>query len=290
MGSTLRQAQWPFIILYVLIGVLATWISSIKWYLLAKPQGIQVPFSRFIMLYLVGFFFNHFLPTSVGGDVVRGYELGKLSEKKPEAMASVFMERFTGVTVLMLFAVAAVILRWEFFQEARLMIVFFVVVTGYSVCVWMIFHRSFLSLIEKNIPGSFFKRIFKKIRHVQDAIYLYRQHWPCLGLALLCSVFFYLLAVFGVYVGCLTFAENPPLQDLLIAVPILLILFLIPISIGGIGYQEWAYLFVLSHIGVPITVGLSLGLLYRARSIAFGLLGGAIYPLVSGRKLQDVQV
>jgi uncharacterized membrane protein YbhN (UPF0104 family) len=68
---------------------------------------------------------------------------------------------------------------------------------------------------------------------------------------------------------------------LLTAVPVILILFMIPISLGGIGVQEWAYYFVLEIVGVPASVGLSLGLLYRARSLAFGVLGGAIYPFLS---------
>jgi uncharacterized membrane protein YbhN (UPF0104 family) len=65
------------------------------------------------------------------------------------------------------------------------------------------------------------------------------------------------------------------------AVPLMLVLFMIPISLGGIGLQEWAYYFVLGMVGVPSAVGLSLGLLYRARAIGFGLLGGVIYPFIS---------
>ena len=65
-----------------------------------------------------------------------------------------------------------------------------------------------------------------------------------------------------------------------VAVPLMLLLFMIPISIGGIGLQEWAYFFVLSMVGVPAAVGLSLGLIFRARTIGFGLLGGIIYPFI----------
>ena len=55
---------------------------------------------------------------------------------------------------------------------------------------------------------------------------------------------------------------------------------MIPISLGGIGLNEWAYYLVMGILGVPGAVGLSLGLLYRARAVAYALLGMAIYPLV----------
>jgi len=72
------------------------------------------------------------------------------------------------------------------------------------------------------------------------------------------------------------------------AVPVLLILFMIPFSLGGIGLQAWAYYFVLEAIGVPASIGLSLGLLFRARSLAFGLMGGAVYPFITrGNFLRD---
>jgi uncharacterized membrane protein YbhN (UPF0104 family) len=57
-----------------------------------------------------------------------------------------------------------------------------------------------------------------------------------------------------------------------------------PISLGGIGVQEWAYYFVLGMVGVPGAVGLSLGLLYRARAVFFGLIGALVYPMVSTKE------
>jgi len=80
--------------------------------------------------------------------------------------------------------------------------------------------------------------------------------------------------------GCLVFDVHVSLTKLSMAVPIMLVLFMMPISIGGIGLQEWAYYFVLGMVGVPGAVGLSLGLLNRTTTLVMGLLGGAIYPLL----------
>ncbi len=98
------------------------------------------------------------------------------------------------------------------------------------------------------------------------------------------SILFYVGSVFIVYVGCLVFDARVSLSSVSLAVPVLLVLFMMPISRGGIGLHGWAYYFVMGMIGVPGAVGLSLGLLYRARTVAFGLLGGAVYSLVSSRE------
>jgi len=59
---------------------------------------------------------------------------------------------------------------------------------------------------------------------------------------------------------------------------------MMPISLGGIGVQEWAYYFILEMVGVPGAIGLSLGLLYRARAVCFGLIGGLVYPMVNTKE------
>ena len=69
----------------------------------------------------------------------------------------------------------------------------------------------------------------------------------------------------------------------------MLLIFMIPISLGGIGLQEWAYWSVLDMVGVPSAAGLSLGLLFRARAIGFGFLGVAVYPLVRENGLTSRQ-
>src|SRR6516225_8280959 len=51
--------------------------SACRWQLLARPLGFRLPLLRAIGLYFVGMFFNLFLPTSVGGDVMRAWYLAR---------------------------------------------------------------------------------------------------------------------------------------------------------------------------------------------------------------------
>lgn len=216
--------------------------------------------------------------------MIRAYELGKDEGKGSEAMASVFMERFTGFTTLIVFALIAVSLDHRFLTDIRLVVALAFAFTGYLVVVGVVFYRPFLSFMQKRIPIQMVNKILKKAQHFQDAIYAYKDHRRDILYAILYSIVFYLTSVAIVYVGCVIFHVHVSVISLLSAVPIMLVVFMIPISLGGIGLQEWAYYFVLGMVGVPGAVGLSLGILYRARAVAFGLLGGAVYPFVTSRQ------
>ena len=279
--SHLIQAEPLYIVLYLILGLIGIWVSSIKWLVLARSHRMSPSLSYIVSLYMVGYFFNNFLPTSIGGDVVRGHALGTAFGKRPEAMASVFMERFTGFTALIVFALAALAFDSALRADLRLVAPIVFAVLAYVGIVGAMVSSKWLELGAKWIPGKVVQKVLLKVGAFQQAIQMYRHERAALWAAGGYSILFYLISVLVVYVGCLTFHAPVSFTSLLTAVPVLLILFMIPFSFGGIGLQEWAYYFVLEAVGVPASIGLSLGLLFRARSVVFGLMGGAMYPFIT---------
>ena len=104
-GANLRIEYWlAALALYLGIQM----ISGFRWQLLAKPLGYERPVWQFTRFYFIGMFFNLFLPTSVGGDVVRAWYLGDGSEAS--AFLSVLVDRLSGFVVLLALACIAVAL------------------------------------------------------------------------------------------------------------------------------------------------------------------------------------
>lgn len=89
--DTLRQADLRFLALSVLVSPMLIGVSVAKWQVFLRAEGHDVPFFYLFKLYIVGYFFNHFLPSNVGGDVIRMYELGSHIEDNAQGAASVFM-------------------------------------------------------------------------------------------------------------------------------------------------------------------------------------------------------
>ena len=277
----IKQADPFYLLLYLVLGFVGVLISSIKWLVLARCHRMSPSLSYLVSLYMVGYFFNNFLPTSIGGDVVRGHALGTAFGKKPEAMASVFVERFTGFTALVVFALIALTFDGALRTDLRLVAPIAFAMFAYVGVVAALVSSKWLEFCARWIPIKVVQKILLKIGAFQQAIQMYRHERAALWTAGGYSILFYLVSVLVVYVGCLTFHAPVSFTSLLTAVPVLLILFMIPFSFGGIGLQEWAYYFVLEAIGVPASIGLSLGLLFRARSVVFGLIGGMFYPFIS---------
>src|SRR5437870_11555110 len=104
-GANLRVEYWlAALALYLGIQM----ISGFRWQLLARPLGYEQPVWQFTRFYFIGMFFNLFLPTSVGGDVVRAWYLGHGSEAS--AFLSVLVDRLSGFVVLLALACIAVAL------------------------------------------------------------------------------------------------------------------------------------------------------------------------------------
>ena len=114
--SLLTDVDYLFIALSVFITFILNFSSAIKWKMLLSSRNVEVSLFKLYVFYNIGKFFNLILPTSMGGDVVRIFQLGKLTGKKHTAAASVIVERFTGLVTLMIFAIIAVIINLKRFN------------------------------------------------------------------------------------------------------------------------------------------------------------------------------
>ncbi|MGB7946912.1 MAG: lysylphosphatidylglycerol synthase transmembrane domain-containing protein [Candidatus Binatia bacterium] len=279
--SHIKQADPLYLFLYIILAFVGILVSSLKWLVLARSHGMSPPLSALVSLYMVGYFFNNFLPTSIGGDVIRGHALGKMYTKQAEAMASVFVERFSGYTALILFAVLALFIDPALRDDIRIVAPIVFAVLAYVAIVGALVNSSWLEIGARRFPTNMIQKLLRKIRAFQQAIHMYAHERTTLLVAGLYSILFYFVSVVVVYVGCLTVQAPVSFANLVTVVPVLLIMLMIPFSFGGLGLQEWAFYFVLEIVGVPAAAGLSLGLLFRARSLGFGLIGGMIYPFVT---------
>ncbi|MEJ2752738.1 MAG: lysylphosphatidylglycerol synthase transmembrane domain-containing protein, partial [Chloroflexota bacterium] len=110
IGLVISQAD-PF---WLLVGFLlfnaGVVLRAYRWQILVRSLHADVPFKRLVELYFVGGFFNVFLPSGFGGDVVRIVEL---AQDVPAGLAAgtVIIDRMTGL--MMLFALALLALPFR---------------------------------------------------------------------------------------------------------------------------------------------------------------------------------
>src|SRR5665811_902313 len=91
--ETLGNVNLKLLALAVLMMLIANMVSIYKWRLILKAQDIGVSFYYLTMLFYIGLFFNNFMLSSIGGDVVKAYKLSRTTGRAADSTSSVVVDR-----------------------------------------------------------------------------------------------------------------------------------------------------------------------------------------------------
>ncbi len=279
LGAMLRQTDPLWMLLSLLIGAVSIAISSLKWRILLRAKGKRIPFVRLLNLYFVGLFINNFFPSTIGGDIFRAYEVGRDVGDRALALASVFMERFTGMTALMAIALIAFVSNLSTFRDPRFALALGAGLVVYLVVTVAVVLPGPLAWGLRRFPNGLPGRLIGKLIRVQSAIHDYAGQTRAIAIALALSLLFHLTAMVYIYVSSRAFGVALPARTLLVIVPVIMFISSLPITVGGLGLVEWAYFFTFGASGAGGSPGLLVGLLLRANSLLYSLWGGVIYAV-----------
>lgn len=245
----------------VLVYAVAQVVSSKRWQLLAHALGFAAPLSRYLSLYYLGMFFSLFLPTSIGGDVVRAWVLAEQPRRRGAALLSVVSERFSGLIALVILAFLAALVQYDTLP-------WWVLASVLGLTVGMVGGLTLLPI------G---KRYSIKLKSLAQALSLSRQHrgrwWVALGLAFLVQLGSIVqIALVGHALGL-----SVPLLGYAVAVPLVSLLTMLPLSLNGLGIREGSLILLLAPFGVTVPGAVALGLAWFALTLTLGLMGGVVY-------------
>ncbi|MHC4626118.1 MAG: lysylphosphatidylglycerol synthase transmembrane domain-containing protein [Planctomycetota bacterium] len=88
----------------LLIFGLSQLLIGVRWWLLLRTQGIFISYWTAVRLYLLGWFYNNVMPSSVGGDLVRLWYVTRHTDRKFEAALSVLVDRAIGLASTLIIA------------------------------------------------------------------------------------------------------------------------------------------------------------------------------------------
>jgi uncharacterized membrane protein YbhN (UPF0104 family) len=246
----MRQVRLELCFLAVGLYVATQIVSSIRWHMLARPLGFHRPLAHLVSFYFIGMFFNLVLPTSVGGDVVRAWYLDARSGRRLAAFLSVFVDRLSGLLVLLSMACVAVCfcpaqaprwLPWSVWGSAAACVLGLVLLPRFT---------SFLK------PGS---RLHRLGTEVPQAMRLAARPGP-----LLLSCFVQGANVVIVYLIGQALGIGVPPSYYWVVVPMVSLLTMMPISLNGMGVREGGMVLFLAPLGVGVDAAVSLSFLWFA--------------------------
>jgi uncharacterized protein (TIRG00374 family) len=272
VGRTLSGVRYGWYGAALVLHVVGVLTSAFRWQLLLRAQGVPVPVGYLTTSYLVGFFFNNFLPGSVGGDVYRAWDTVRFSGDKARSFAVILVERATGLITLLCLASAVALGRVPVAGSRR-------TVWAATIGVLVLGCAVLLALrLGERLPGKL-RGLGERIRSFRSAIVLYRERRGLLGGALALGLLLQLNYVLHFYLIGRALSLGLPFVVYLMTVPLVAVLLLLPVSINGVGVRENAYLFFFGPLGVSDSRIVAFCWASLAALLVFGVLGGALYAL-----------
>jgi uncharacterized protein (TIRG00374 family) len=279
MAIALRTADYRWVGAGILAYLVVEIAAAVRWKILLQVQKIRLSFPRISGLFLIGMFYNQFLPGGTGGDIIKSYLLLKETDKKAGALLAVVFDRLIGLVALVTLTGVLVMLRYHWLAQTPetrrlLWILLFLLgssvaslLTSFVVSGFNLFH-----LLPHKFPGR------EKLIEISAAYHLYARHWFATLLAFGASLVAH-LATFTTFL-CVAYAFHAgvALIDFFAVLPIERTITALPISFAGVGLREQILQVMLSNLcGVPVAVAKLIGTMSFLIILFCSAPGGIVY-------------
>jgi glycosyltransferase 2 family protein len=253
-------------------------VSVWRWERLLHTQHIDVARKTLTQSMWVSMFFNNFLPSNIGGDVIRIADTAAAAGSKTIAATVVVADRVLGLAALLMVAAVAAFTasvsgvhvpgeRW------------LALICGTAVVIVLpfalfpqLFSHLFAPLHALNRPW-----ITARAKRLEEAMLKFHAAPSQLVLAFcgalvvqVLLIAFYLLAARGLAI---------PLPILLgaVLIPVSLVIQLAPVSINGLGVREAVFAFFFARFGLPTDAAVALSLVATGLVMALSMVGGFVF-------------
>src|ERR1700730_2377597 len=261
MKEALRTANYSWVGVGILAYILVEISAAIRWQILLRVQGIRLSLPRVSGLFLIGMFYNQFLPGGTGGDIIKSYLLLKETDKKAGGLLAVVFDRLIGLVALVFITGALVLLRFHWLAQTpatRQLLWILLLLLGSSIAglltSFVVSGFNLFHLLPHKFPGR------EKLIEISAAYHLYARHWFATLLAFGVSIVAH-LATFTTFL-CVAYAfrARASVIDFFAVLPIERTITALPISFAGVGLREQILQVMLHNLcGVPVAVAKLIG-------------------------------
>jgi len=225
-----------------------------RWHVLLRSGGVRIPFSRSAELTLMGLFASHFLPTTIGGDVIRLAGVMQMGFDRAICLASIAADRLVGLAGMLFTVPFGLIPAWESLGQAG--------------------SHSFALMASLQRPLHFVRRTLQTF-----------STWFHQPKALLASLLFtwgnMLFIFWALYLLVEGLGNHISFGLIAGLYSLAYLITLIPISINGYGVQELSLTYLFLHVGgLSAATSLSLAVLTRILFMFASLPGAAFLPSI----------
>lgn len=287
MLEAIRSLPITIVFSGLIMFILSLLIASFRLKLLLGMQKIFLNIINIAKLTFVGYFFSSFLPTSVGGDVVKAFYISKASNKTMHSYTTVFIDRFIGMCSLFLLAIVALLYSKESPKSYINWLLPLLLIASGLFLVFLFnkrFAKIFTSILTPFVPA----KLKEKFKDIYNAMHNFKEYKLKLIGCLFIATAGQVTAFTAVYFYVLGLNSYVPLKVILLAMPVASIVSMLP-SIYGMGPREMSLVIILSPF-IGKDKALAIAFLWLALLLIVALIGGIIHLAMGQYKISQEEL
>ena len=273
-----RKASLGWLAFALLLYLAMLLASALRWGVLLRAQHVRLPFSFLTQSFLVATFFNNFLPSNIGGDVIRIADSAKAAGSKTLATTVVLIDRGLGVLGLALIAATgATIMQRMAVGPVGPGILWAGFGLGAIVATpALLMPEAVTKLLQ---PLRVFHRewVDERIEKLTYALTRFKETPAALAACFAGAVV--VQAILVLFYVAIARSMNIPIgfAELAVIVPVSFIVQMVPLSVNGFGIREATFGFYFTRLGLPLESALLVSFVGAALVMLFSLTGGVAY-------------
>ena len=279
--AVITESSASLLILAFSLFFVGYMIAAFRWRTLIRVQDGDAPIFFLVRSFMVALFFNNFLPSTVGGDVVRMYDSWRLGNTKSDAVTVVLVDRFLGVIVLFCFALLALVFDETVASEVPFITAWVAAgLAGMGIATWLVLTIP-VSITQRlsSAKSGVMARIGGILEKVHRSFQAYRQARSAVLRALGLSVLLQVNVVVHFILVARAVGIDVPAESMFLIIPVAVFIMMVPISINAIGVREAVFVFLLSLYGVQSVEALAFAWIAYSFTLLQGVLGGLVFAL-----------
>lgn len=250
--DNLRNANIFLIAVAILLNIIERFEMTYKWNMLIKVRNITVKYWRLFWINSIGSFLGLFLPSSLGTDVVRGYYLMKNNSEKAVSISSVFVDRVLGLLSLLVMGLIAVFLSEDVLAKYNLREIIVILFAISTIAVYIFQRNEMNDLLQKINKRFKSKKISENILKLHTSILEYKKYPKVVAISFIITLLVQVTRVLTFYIVALAFNIEVSIVYFFLFVPLIMIIMMIPITIGGFGLREGTFVAFFTLVGMSI--------------------------------------
>lgn len=249
---------WRVVLAFFLI-MASRFAVSMRWQVLLRTANLDISFGQSLRITFAGLFATNFLPTTIGGDVVRLAGLLQCNFDAALSTASLIADRLVGLTGM------ALVLPFGLARLAQ---------TNFISPASFFYFLPLITITSKSFWSSLWSRAVELVHRILSSLKIWLNQPTALAISVGFTLVHMLCFFLSIYILLVGMGESISLLTIGGLYSLVYFITLLPFTINGYGLQELSMTFIFYSLGsVSLENSLTVALLHRTLVILSSLPG-----------------